>query len=341
MERTAYRVILAYLRTVSAKARRRILYHGTSMDVARRVLSEGLVPDPKRRSWGEDPDVSYHVTPRTSLPGVYLTGNLMTAYSSSTRTAGPHAEHAIIIVDVEEATLSHDEDTLRGPLEMAMQDLVSKGRVLTEHGALEMYDAMVKGELNDRIREAAENLVRSLDAGSQTGRAPGRTQIAEDAIRALVARQASYALPSVTWFAKDKTWGQMRDEYARGHEMDLGGLPATKEADRLYMSSLGRLSDKLKPSQAIGMAQDRFMDTSRIRSPIGFSGSNRIVAVVGISRDGGSSTPYIIKFLYGNPDDSRMRDFFNQFKERITDRYIVSGRKGVSESIKSKAIGGR
>lgn len=51
------------------------------------------MPDPKKKSWAEDKDVGYYITPRTSFAGIYLTGNLMTAYSSATRTAGPHEEH--------------------------------------------------------------------------------------------------------------------------------------------------------------------------------------------------------------------------------------------------------
>jgi len=55
------RIVTAYLRSLEAVSRKRILYHGTSPEVGHRVLSEGLVPDPKKRSWAEDPDVSFNI----------------------------------------------------------------------------------------------------------------------------------------------------------------------------------------------------------------------------------------------------------------------------------------
>jgi len=325
------RTVLSYLRAVDSRARRRILFPGTSPDLGRRVLSEGLVPDPKKRSWAEDPDVSFTTTPRTSFSGVYLTGNLMTAYSSATRTAGPHAEHIIVIVDVEEATLVHDEDSLRGPLEMALDRLVGSNLtlILSERAVLELYDAMVRGKLDNQLRDAAEFFLKSYDTSAQKGYGLSRAAVVEPALRALVTRQASYALPRISWFAKEKTWEEMGEENARSNQWELKDLPAPEEADKVYMDTVERLSNLLKPMHASGFVADRFMDLSRLRTPVGFSGANKIVAVVGISRvRGDSDKPYVIKFKYGNPQDPRLHAFYKQFEQGFTKNFVVLDKNG-------------
>jgi hypothetical protein len=149
------RIVTAYLHSLEAFSRKRILYHGTSPEVGRRVLSEGLVPDPKKRSWAEDPNAGYNMLPRVSFQGTYLTGNFMTAYSSATRTAGPHTEHLIVVVEVEESSLVHDEDSLKGPLQGAMHGLAPPGHILTEHGSLDIYDDMAKGAIDAKLREVS------------------------------------------------------------------------------------------------------------------------------------------------------------------------------------------
>lgn len=332
-----FRIILAYLRSVDAVSRRRILYHGTSLSVGKRILSEGLVPEPKKRSWSEDPGVGYHTLPRVSLPGTYLTGNLMTAYSSATRTAGPHAEHVLVIVDVEESSLVHDEDTLKGPLQLVLQDFLPEGHVLTEYGVLQIYDDMMKGEIDDKIHESAKKFLKSIDvqAFEGRGRQDERMQVVEKALKALITRQASYALPTITWYADEKNWEQMKA--AQSERFDLSDLPQPKDSDKIFMSALEEMSSKLKPVHARGMAADRFMATSRIKEPIGFSGSNKIVAIVGINNDWEGSGPATFKFYYGNPSDTRLDGFFKEYKERIGGEYAVIDKSGktVLESLKS------
>jgi len=332
------RIVLAYLRSVDAFARRRILFHGTSPEVGRKILSEGLIPDPKKRAWAEDPGAGFSMLPRTSFQGVYLTGNFMTAYSSSTNAAGPRRDHIIVVVDVEEASLVHDEDTLKGPLQRILYEFIPKGYVLTERGHLDTYDDMVRGKIDDKIREESIKFLKSIDQPASTGRGDQeeRIQLVEKALRALIVRQAAYSLPQVTWYASEKTWEQMKA--GKSDDWDLSALPEPKNTDKPFMDAFERLSNKLRPMHAKGDAAERFMDTSRIREPIGFSGSNRIVAIVSIEKkDWDKSGGNVLKFLYGNPSDPRLADFYKQYEQKIGDEYTVEGRGGkiVSEPMKT------
>jgi hypothetical protein len=164
-----------------------------------------------------------------------------------------------------------------------------------------------------------------------------RVDVVENALRALITRQASYALPIVTWFSKDKSWDQMVKEQSERN--DLSGLPQPKEADAAFMRSLEELSNKLKPMHARGLAADRFSDTSRIRGSIGFSGSNKIVAVVGITSGEKAGDTATMRFMFGSPTDPRLNDFFKQYEERIGGKYSVVDKAGkvVSEPMKTTA----
>lgn len=333
-----FRIILSYLRTVNAKSRKRILYHGTSPEIGRKILSEGLIPDPKKRAWKEDPGASLGMLPRTSFPGVYLTGNFMTAYASSTNVAGPRKDHVIVVVEVEEASLVHDEDTLKGPLQWVLHEFLPKGHVLTERGHLDTYDDMVKGTIDDKIRQESIKLLKSIDKSAEAGVGDQseRVQVAEDAVRALIVRQAAYSLPSITWYAKEKTWEQMKA--GQSGEWDLSALPEPKEADKIFMVAFERLSNKLKPMYAKGSVADSFGETSRIREPIGFSGSNKIVAIVSIERkDWDKYDGEVVRFMYGNPSDSRLADFFKQYEQKIGGEYSVIDKSGkmVLETMKN------
>jgi hypothetical protein len=324
----AIRIVLSYLRTVDAKAHRSVLYHGTSKEVGRRILSEGLVPRPKKRVWDVDPDAKFGHLPRTSFPGTYLTGNLMTAISSATTAGGPQRERTIVVVDVEEDSLVHDEDTITISLRDVLRDFVPKGWLVTEHSILDIYDEMSKGDLDDRIKKAAEDFLKSVDVQAQAGYGGEKVPVAEKAIKDLITREAAHGLVASTWYSNEKSWEQMKEEQ-KDKGRDVSSLPDPASADRDFMSSLEALTDKLKPRHARGLAADTFMDTSRIREPVGFSGSNRIVAVVGVGQDfEHAGKPYTIKFYYGNPNDKRLSDFYHQFKERMTDSYIVYDRQG-------------
>ena len=333
-----HRVILAYVRAVEAAGKRRVLFHGTSPRIAKRILSEGLVPDPKKRSWSDDPNTSTYTLPRTSLPGIYLTDNVMTALSSARRTSGGgRNERALVVVDVEEKTLSHDEDTLKGPLKFNTRHMIPEGYMFTGTVVMHMYDQMVKGELDDKIKQSARGFLEGLDLPAKSGYGESRMPMAVELYRAYLTRQAAHTVPELSWFAEKNTWDQMRKEVADRHDIDLSKLPDPKEADREFMATLGKLSDKLRPSQATGSALPEYSGTYRSLGSIGFSGSNRIVAVVLVDSD---ETPYKIKFLYGSPTDPRVGELFKKFGESMSSNYRVLDRAGnpVMQAQKTKPM---
>ena len=61
---------------------RGIWYHGTSARFIDSIMSQGLIPNPKKRTWDEDPGSNYNSPSRKSIGGVYITKNIIACWRS-------------------------------------------------------------------------------------------------------------------------------------------------------------------------------------------------------------------------------------------------------------------
>ena len=85
--------------------RREIMWHGTSSVVAKRILTEGFVPEPKKKVWGED--TGY----KASFYGTYLTSSWMLAKSAASTAADKLGGNPTVFeVQVELRNALVDED---------------------------------------------------------------------------------------------------------------------------------------------------------------------------------------------------------------------------------------
>jgi len=95
------------------RAPTKIMYHGTSSDNFKSIMSNGLVVNPSKKVWDTDDNGSSFT--RASVGGVYLAGNYMTALSSASnarrKLGGDH--DLIIICQVQPRAALPDEDDFR------------------------------------------------------------------------------------------------------------------------------------------------------------------------------------------------------------------------------------
>ena len=91
-----------------------IVYHGTPAKNYSSIMSQGLIPNPKQRAWQDDPDTSYYSSSRKSLDGIYVSTNLMTAYSAGRQggNKGLKEGRLIVICEIQPKTGFMDEDDL-------------------------------------------------------------------------------------------------------------------------------------------------------------------------------------------------------------------------------------
>ncbi len=92
-----------------ATAAKRLYYHGTSTIFARRILSEGFVPNPKKKMW--DPEQKR----LASYTGTYYTQNIGTASIAAQNAAIKFGgRQCLFEVQLETRTALMDEDSLPG-----------------------------------------------------------------------------------------------------------------------------------------------------------------------------------------------------------------------------------
>jgi hypothetical protein len=88
------------------RASRAIYYHGTEMNAARKILSEGFNPDPKHKIWDETSDAP-------SMYGTYLSKDLAVATQTAVDAARKRKSTPVIFqVQIETRTGLSDEDEL-------------------------------------------------------------------------------------------------------------------------------------------------------------------------------------------------------------------------------------
>lgn len=254
----------------------RLMYHGTSKKNLPAILSEGLIPDPRKRVWDQDTNVSFHQPSRQSLGGVYLTTNLMTALSS----AGKDSKgNILVVVSVQTGNLLADEDDLK----YLLNDITLPGLSINDYMIRQIYLGWYRlthdlieedwrrqeaASLVQRAREGyvaavLERVERALKGGLTAQERSLAVPLLQEGFLVALARQAAYV---------EAGWDDRAEwEAARP---DRGAAEA----------AFKRLEDRLtRLWKRLGRPEHRTRDfgfTTRLDLPIRYNGKNKILAVV-------------------------------------------------------------
>ena len=335
-------------KTESALSERGIWYHGTKGSRLQSILSSGLIPNPKKREWDSDPHAGFTQPSRESLEGVYLTRNLMTAISSSTRNKDRNEAGVIVICEMQPRSLVADEDDLSY---IARYPMINDNEWLVA----EAYIARALGtnpEYIERARETyVDKLIRDLKELKSVSMHPFQEtrmrELASEAWDAGLDRQAAY-----TFTNNDYDWTQIyfrncgdtgRERFNNLYDKILASLGDDSEESRhkAYEEAVKRvvpshpdaatsegkfakvmdmMSRTMKKTARPGQSES-FMQTARSLTPIGFSGSNRIVGIVEILRDPNPKDYRdYVRLVFGEIPD----DFRSQWQKRVGELRMVS-----------------
>lgn len=299
---------------------RGIWYHGTTSKVLPQVLSQGLIPYPKVRAWASDKDVSVGSPSRVSYGGIYLTKNLLTATSSSSNAGNSGRGNTLVVaVDIQERSIIADEDNVASPFFR-----ITNGRGLTPNAEriLEwLYFSNLKGinksEVDGFKKEWIDNIVMpyldmyltprsgEYDSSKMTPEVAKRiTSVASEAFHHAVARQVGYIFTKGDQ-SKDYYWKRAASSNGFDYD-DPPPIPDWEEEERIVRGYVDKLTYTLKDIARI----PTFSQVGRSMKTIGFSGSNRIVAVVEVV---GKYPTRKLVLHYGTLPD----DFVQQWEERI------------------------
>ena len=310
-----------------------VWYHGSSIKNLRSILKQGLIPDPKERNWGEDAAASAVSVSRVSYGGTYVARNLMTA-ASAPKDHNEEGREVVVCMELQPNTMYLDEDDvvfyLSHPLgRLSDNTYYSLPTFLGKDGSWkEFADAERRKYVEDAVRGLAFKWkMPGEDKGSLH---PGM----EERLRALLPEAWEAALLRIAAHeAKRSKPYDLRHAYHKAFPYveydsipDVQALiPSPEEGEAAFRDAVEKITRALRQfARPLRPGEAYNRDTARITEPIGYSGSNRILAVVEV-RDGRKykgddwKNPTVLVIHYGEIPP----DFFAQFKERYGGEFVV------------------
>jgi hypothetical protein len=292
-------------RYAGSKSLRGIWYHGTSTKYLQSILSQGLIPFPKEKSWDVDPDASSDSLDRTTYGGIYVTRNLLTAYSAAWRTAKKtNGNRLVVMIDLQPKSLIADEDDV--------------ARYFTNYNTLNalFYYKIYKygtnyteylDELEKEKEKFADYVINKIKSSYDIKNNPNlilrlKELIKNEGYVAAITRIVSYYENSGYGNQWHRCWDTREIDIK-----DIPPLPSKEEGESLFRNFIQKFTKTLKQ---IATLSD-FSQKGRSLQPIRFSGSNKIVCIIELIEN--PAEPTKIKIHYG----SLPNDFIKQYKERI------------------------
>jgi len=308
---------------LNERMEKRLMYHGTSDINLPSILSQGLIPNPKKRSWQDDPHASWTSPSRASLPGIYVTNNLMTAVSSSTRAVRELGGEfpVIIIMKIQPETMVSDEDDVSFDARKipGFPGLVP----VTDHeySLLSLYDIYLKLQHNDYkgeyadyekeknrkqfeeqkeiyIKHILDSFRPSPDKDLHPKLKNRLKQIADAGFYITMLRAVSHLVK------RSKPWDLP-------NSVRKYGAPDPSKTEQEFKKYEDQLTRTLKSVAREGKTFGRA--NGRILEPIQYKGTNKIVCVVREQKSKTKEYGSAIEVLYGDPPS----EFLYEWKARI------------------------
>jgi hypothetical protein len=305
-------------RYAGAEEERGVWYHGTSSALIPKILSSGLIPEPKIRSWASDETSSVQTT-RKSLPGIYVSTNLLTATGAALRVAQrDKANQAVIVMELQPRSMVADEDEVNLNIKSIADHLSGSAYHHIWPYFMEVYGDRYKDTEDRHYRQAAEkqkidwinSVMKRLlyKLGKQEVNPELEKRVKEllfnEGFRVMLERNVAYT----------HGWDldYYKTEWSRGFG-DYGTqppLPNPQQAEDRWLAFSDRLARALKIMARPIKMQDWSLNTSgRVLTPIGFKGSNRIICI--IEQIDQRAPEYHTRMLvhYGKPPEKLIEDW--------------------------------
>ncbi len=330
---------LKVVKQIKMAAPKSVWYHGTSIKNLQSIMSQGLIPEGTEKVWSQDPDASAAQVDRTAYGGIYVTQNLLTA-TGSPKDTQEQGGLLLCILELQPNTMYLDEDSIVGPLNAPIKHLSdNEFHVLcyylaaTQGGASEEWNKEIEGMRGDYIYNAIAKWQREFEKKKLPFHADLKKRLEE-------------TLPAVWLAALARKAGHYRDNYAyiRAWDQVFYGtekqkarpeintvLPTAAEGEKSFREAVEPVTRTLRlmarPEQG---DQTYNINTARLTEPIGFSGSNHILALLEIrdtrkARGEDYSQPAQMILHWGTIP----QDFWTQWQNRHGSKYeLIDARKG-------------
>lgn len=292
-------------RYAGSKKLRGIWYHGTSTKYLPSILSQGLIPNPKELSWDSDKDASQVTFDRTTYGGIYVTKNLMTAYSAAWRTAKKtKGNRLIVILDLQSKSLIADEDDIVFHLRQYPESIALWYFKVLKYPTTDIdryYQSELEKEKENWATSVMSKFIVHYDINNPRVQETLKSYLKNEGFLASLTRTVAYTNDKYLWH---RSW-----DYRKVDSENIPPLPSKQEGESIFRSFVSKLTAMLKELTR----KDTFSPKGRSLRPIRFTGSNKIICIVELIEN--PNEPTKLKLHYG----SLPADFINQYKERFGD----------------------
>lgn len=281
------------------------MYHGTTSEFLSSILKQGMVPNPKRKKWDTDPDVSLTTQSRASLEGSYWSSNLITASSSASNTKNKFGGNPILIIaDIQTQSAKADEDNITYDLKRQYDD--SFGGSYSGNPRLV---AEVFYDSQEYYQKAKEKFIKnSHDSMSNSNNLkPVPVDLLSQVFDALSLRIIAHGIREAKG---DDYWSPIKRVKNKPET-----IPTVEETERNLLNLKDKVTRYYRESTT---NTGQFSHTLRITDPVTFGGANKITHIMEIPDSYFKDKKYIqppIILHYGNKN--LPEKFMSDYKSRV------------------------
>lgn len=288
-------------------------YHGTSSKYLKDILSQGLIPNPKEKSWNVDPDASSATLDRTTYGGVYVTKNLGTARRSAWRTSKKTNDNALIVIlDLQPKSLIADEDVVANHFVGYNESNALWFYKIIKHGTeFTQYKKDLENERERFANKTLDNIKQLNNINNPKLESILKNLIKYDGFDAMVTRIAAY-LDMSSYYNTDMWYRNWDDRKFKRNDIPLP--PKKSEGELVFRNFIDQLTRTLK---SITKSSDRVSPTGRSLAPIRFTGNNKIICILEIIPNTNSHEN--VRLRYGKVP----QDFIDQYKNTINSTFEI------------------
>jgi len=298
-------------------AKRVVMYHMSPITNLRKILSEGLIPDPKRKESADGGhgtmSVGYDEVDYESYFGTYLAYKPLVAYDALRLTNKHLAGGVIVVVQVETKSMVLDEDEVVSSIDdftKLLKELLPGDKIVrsmfSRHGdrseAIRFYVTVRKSRkwqtvLADKFYDRVmSKFGRKVSQETQEKMKESVVKVLKPAILAHIRRQAAWALTEMLKESRidldrdplDQDILQQESEEAANkclaflekEGVDFKELLPAKDVERDMRAAYDVVTRKLKHVMYGGERT-----TARVLDRINFKGANKILAIVSYEFD--------------------------------------------------------
>lgn len=320
------------------KSNRIVVFHGTSSSFLRKIKSQGLKADPKKKVWDIDLNTSSGTSTRVSLKGAYLTANYMTASSSALNAKQKFGGNRLIIsVLFQPRSGIPDEDSIRYTLNHAIERALGVGNnSFYNKMALAIFLFNLK-DVNCDKKCYTDKFIEELKKQKEVNSKALNYKDAENFLQAELMRRVSQdwknepeyehykgfsdIMPHISYEEQKKISQEERDKrYEAWKKKIKKAVLSVAEADREYLKQLDIMTRRA--FKGVRKSTEDFLYNVRSIEDINYRGRNRIISIVEIIEPEDYENPTILKVHYGKIPD----DFIKQYKQRVGDNFKIEGK---------------